>query len=173
MHLKKANVRGFWASSKASKQSRDATRSWRLRHFVSDVRRKDELQSSRKEADGSDEVLYFNTESIFYEIVKRNIKQLLEAGLIDFYAKYFFEPYEQFVEPKDDAQVLTLKELEGGFVVICVSLLICVIVFCLEWIFKLKDLILKSAILKSYFPAKFEWIEIFKKKKRTSFQTGG
>lgn len=55
--------------------------------------------------------------NFFYEVVNRKIKQLFDAGLIDFYAKDFFEPYSRNSKSKDDARVLTLNELEGGFVV--------------------------------------------------------
>lgn len=92
----------------------------------------------------------------YYEIFNKKILQLFEAGLFNQYAKEWFETRdikknEEFTEP---FKILTLGELEAGFVVCLVPLLFSAAAFCSEWTVVLKDLLVFHFIFHAFFKMK-------------------
>lgn len=89
----------------------------------------------------------------YFEIFNKKILQLFEAGLFDQYGKEWLERRnmkrnEEFAEP---FKILTLDELEAGFVVCIVPLLFSAAAFCCEWMVALKDLLVFWFIFHAYF----------------------
>lgn len=89
----------------------------------------------------------------YFEIFNKKILQLVEAGLFDQYSKDWMnsrdlKKNEEFAEP---FKILTLGELEAGFVVCMVPLLFSAIAFCLEWMVALKDLLVFQFIFHAFF----------------------
>lgn len=72
-----------------------------------------------------------------YHVIDAKLQQLLEAGLIDYSLRYWNDKWnpKRFVA-EDGPQVLTLKDLEAGFVVSLVPLIISVVIFACEHLTK-------------------------------------
>lgn len=92
-------------------------------------------------------------DSHYFKIFNKKILQLVEAGLFDQYGKAWLERRdmkrnEEFAEP---FKILTLDELEAGFVVCIVPLLISAAAFLYEWIVALKDLVVFWFIFHTFF----------------------
>lgn len=89
---------------------------------------------------------------LFSEIFARKFQQLTEAGLVDYNKRYWYHEInpKRWEIPKVP-EVLTLKELEAGFVVCIGTLALSAVVFCLEWLMTLKDLIVFNFIFKAFF----------------------
>lgn len=92
----------------------------------------------------------------FFKIFNEKISQLFEAGLFYQYGKDWLnrrdlKRNEEFTEP---FKILTLGELEAGFIVCIVPLVISMLVFGCEWLVVLKDLLVFLAIFRKYFAIK-------------------
>lgn len=101
-------------------------------------------------------VLYLPAHSIFFNLFNEKFKQMFEAGLFNFYIR---EITVGFVEKslkvfKEPFQVLTLEELEAGFVVSLIPLLFAIAVFCVEWMIVLKDLMIMKNIFQVFYEMK-------------------
>lgn len=101
-------------------------------------------------------VLMFPTHHRFYDSFNRKFRKMLEAGLFDFYVRELHEFLKRKVQqkPEQPFKVLTLEELEAGFVVSLFPLLLAVVVFCLEWLVLLKNLFLVSCVFSAYYHLK-------------------
>lgn len=101
-------------------------------------------------------VLVFPRYHFLFDIFNRKLQQYFEGGFTNFNTKVFREymnpkRFEIFEKP---FAVLTLIELEAGFVVCMLPLLFSIIVFSLEWLTALKDLTVFLFIFKRYFRMK-------------------
>lgn len=115
-------------------------------------------------------VLYFYAHDRFFESFNEKFKQMFEAGLFDQYIREVIElyirniPHGQLEEP---FKVLTLEELEAGFVVSVAPLFLAIAIFCLEWIVKAKDFVVVICIFQAFFKTRqVETDEIFKSRGR-------
>lgn len=91
-----------------------------------------------------------------FDVFDRKIQQYLEADLINYNNRFFLElknpkKFEKFEEP---FSVLTLEQLEAGFVVCLVPLLLSIFVFGFECLITLKDFIVFRIIFAKYFQIK-------------------
>lgn len=91
-----------------------------------------------------------------FETFDRKLQQYLEADLINFYlrpmrAQNNPKKYEKYAE---SFAVLTLMELEAGFVICIVPLALSLFVFVIEWISTLKNLAVCLFIFETYFAMK-------------------
>lgn len=101
-------------------------------------------------------VFAFYPEHYLYNVFDRKLQQYIEADLINYNVRAFKEnnnpkKYERFEEP---FAVLTLGELEAGFVVCMVPLVLSLFVFLIEWTPTLKDLTVFLFISKTFFEVK-------------------
>lgn len=82
--------------------------------------------------------LFFVPHHFFFEAIDKKIQQLLEAGLIEYHLKSHYtlrsENAAKLRKHTESFKVLTLGELEAGFVVSLVPLIISAFVFCVECI---------------------------------------
>jgi hypothetical protein len=74
-----------------------------------------------------------------FEIFDRKIQQLLSGGIINHYTEEWF----QYLNPKryahlksQDPEVLKMSDLEAGFMVWLITILIATLAFLFEWIFR-------------------------------------
>lgn len=89
---------------------------------------------------------------VLNEILPEKLQQLNEAGLIDYYMRYYFDALAQkLLRTESGPQVLTFEELEAGFVVCMIPLVISIVAFCIEWMITLKKLIVFHFIFKKFF----------------------
>lgn len=100
--------------------------------------------------------LDFPPNHFLFENFDRKLQHYIEADLINYntrsyYEEFFPEKFETFKEP---FAVLTLGELEAGFVVCLVPLVLSVFVFFIEWLSIVKDLIVFSIIFEKFFELK-------------------
>lgn len=87
----------------------------------------------------------------FFHAIDRKLQQLFEAGLIDYNTRYWFDrrdPRRNFVE--SGPQVLTLEELEAGFAICILPLILSAFVFVVEWMVTFKDLLITQIIFESF-----------------------
>lgn len=105
-------------------------------------------------------VLTMRPHHFMFDILNKKLQQYVEADLIQQNSNLEYgednpKKYEKYAEP---FAILKLGELEAGFVVWMVPLLFSIIVFTLEWIPTLKDLIVFLFIFKKYYDLKeSEW----------------
>lgn len=92
----------------------------------------------------------------FFEAFDRKLQQYIQAGLNGYNSKEFDEENnpEKFEKYKEPFAVLTLNELEAGFVVCIVPFVFSILAFGLEWLPTLKNLIVFLFVFKKYFVAK-------------------
>lgn len=92
----------------------------------------------------------------FFETFDRKLQQYIEADLVSFSTRNFHENSnpKKFEVHQEPFAVLTLSELEAGFVVCIVPLAFSILVFAFEWIEVLKNLIITQFIFIHYFEAK-------------------
>lgn len=84
----------------------------------------------------------------------RKLQQLFEADLINYYMRDFeivVDRAKTDNSPQEPFKVLTFEELEAGFVVCFVPLLFSIVVFMIEWIITLKNLLVFRSIFEAYF----------------------
>lgn len=97
-----------------------------------------------------------------FGIFDRKLRQYIEADLVNYNGRDFRrlsnpKGYEKATEP---FAVLTLEELEAGFVVFMVLLVSSILMFAIEWLPTFKDLMVFLYIFKKYFDIKqFEQFE--------------
>lgn len=87
----------------------------------------------------------------------RKLQQYIEADLINYNARIpdeFYGNPKRYAEHKEPFAVLTLGELEAGFVVCIVPFILSILVFGLEWLLTLKNLVIALIICKNYFKSK-------------------
>lgn len=100
--------------------------------------------------------LLFAAHHFFFDIFNRKLQQYVEGDFINYNNRRWVEEYnpKKFKENKTPFAVLTLKELEAGFVVSLAPLALSILVFGLEWMQILKDLIAFLFIFKTLFKVK-------------------
>lgn len=91
-----------------------------------------------------------------YKVFDRKIQQYIEADLINYNVRTWREfnnpkKYEPYKLP---FTILTLEELEAGFVISLVPLTLSLVVFCIEWMVMLENLIVFMYIFRNYFKTK-------------------
>lgn len=91
-----------------------------------------------------------------YEVFDRKIQQYIEADLINYNVRVWREvinpkKYEVLKEP---FAVLTLEELEAGFVVCFAPLVLSFLAFAIEWIATLKNLVVLHFTIRTYYGVK-------------------
>lgn len=101
-------------------------------------------------------VLLFPLHHFLYEIFNRKLHQYVDGGLNSYNTRDYEElmnpkKYEEYIEP---FAVLNLDELQAGFVVCLVPLVLSIVVFGFEWLPRVKDLIVFLFIFKTYFEVK-------------------
>lgn len=97
--------------------------------------------------------LDFESHHFLYEIFNHKLHQYIEADLVNFHKRFFNERFnlKKFEEFKEPFAVLNLKELEAGFVVCLIPIILSLLVFAIEWLPTLKDLFVFSFIFQNYF----------------------
>jgi hypothetical protein len=95
----------------------------------------------------------FKRNSEYFEIFDEKLQQLVTAGIIDHLISFRKEMlnlkrYAHLY--RDEPQVLTMKNLEAGFVIWLISVSIAVCVFICEWISRLHDMLVLEFILVAY-----------------------
>lgn len=101
-------------------------------------------------------VLVFNRYHFLFDIFDRKLQQYIEADLINFNINVLYENInpKKFEIIKDSFKVLTLGELEAGFVVCMLPLVFSILVFLIEWVPTLKDFSVFLSIFEIYFVMK-------------------
>lgn len=94
--------------------------------------------------------------NFLFETFDRKLQQYIEADLINYNVRAWKEKlnFKRFQTFKEPFAVLTLAELEAGFVICVTPLVLSVFVFLAEWIPTLKNLIVFHIIFKKYFERK-------------------
>lgn len=97
--------------------------------------------------------LHYPPQHFLFDTFDRKLQQYIEADLINYNIRTWNEEsdpkkYEEFEEP---FAVLTLGELEAGFVVCLVPLILSILVFCIEWLPNLKAFLVFQFALRSFF----------------------
>lgn len=99
-------------------------------------------------------VLIFEHHHYLFEVLNKKFEQLLEAHLIEYYIERDNdEPsYTKRLKKQEKPfKVLTLDELEAGFVVSMAPLVLSFVIFCFEWLSPLKDLLVFLYIFETYY----------------------
>lgn len=106
----------------------------------------------------------FPNHHFLFEIFDRKLQQYSEADLISYNTKEFKDKSDpnKFKDNEDPFKVLTLEELEAGFVVCLVPLIFSFLVFVLEWMPRMKDFIVFVFIFKKYLEVKEHEQKIFR-----------
>lgn len=106
----------------------------------------------------------------FPDSYDRKLQQYIEADLINYNIRDFQEENnpKRYEEHKTPFAVLNIRDLEAGFVVCLVPLALTILVFAVEWMLTLKNLLLFILIFKTYFDVKqqehFDHGELMKRK---------
>lgn len=99
----------------------------------------------------------FSPHSFFFTTFDRKLQQYIEADLINYnaviYESFYGNP-KRYAEFKEPFAVLTLGELEAGFVVCSVPFILSIFVFVFEWLPTLKNLTITWLVCKKYFQVK-------------------
>lgn len=100
--------------------------------------------------------LVFLRHHFLFDIFDRKLQQYVEADLVSYSTKEFNEANnpKKFEAHQEAFAILTLGELEAGFVVCMVPLVLSILVFFIEWMPVLKDLLVFLFIFKTYFDVK-------------------
>lgn len=101
--------------------------------------------------------LLFPANHFLFEIFDRKLQQYVEADLISYNILQWNDEDnpEKHVVQMEPFAILTLCQLEAGFVICLASLLLSFLVFCIEWMMNMKDLMIFHFIFKSYFNLKY------------------
>lgn len=99
------------------------------------------------------DVILFKRRHFLSQLLDIKIQQLQEHGLIDYYIgkdddEFNLNKLKKLQQP---FKVLTLDELKAGFVISTSPLIISFVVFCLEWMVTLLDLLIFHSTFKAYF----------------------
>lgn len=100
--------------------------------------------------------LLFNRHHFLFEIFDRKLLQYIEGDLIGYNLRFWEllgNPKRLKVD-KEPFSVLTLRELEAGFVICFVPLVLCFLVFAIEWMLTLKNLLVFLIFFQNYFEIK-------------------
>lgn len=100
--------------------------------------------------------ILFAAHHFLFDVFDRKLQQYVEADLVNYNTMKFNEEFmrarvEDFKKP---VAVLTLGELEAGFVVFMVPLALSIITFGLEWIQTLMDYTFALIIFETFFKMK-------------------
>lgn len=112
--------------------------------------------------------LQFEPLHFLLDIFDQKLQQYIEADLINYNNRRWIEDnnpkrFEKYQEPY---AILTLGELEAGFVVCMAPLALSVLVFLIEWIPTAKNLLAFHFIFKSFFEVKQDIVAIDSAKAR-------
>lgn len=101
-------------------------------------------------------LLFLRFYDFLFEIFDRKLQQYVEADLVNYNIRRWKDRANPnfFEEIKEPFAVLTLDELEAGFVVCLVPLVLSIFVFAIEWMPTSKDLLVFLFIFKKYFQVK-------------------
>lgn len=98
---------------------------------------------------GSFFCVYGEVNNLFWQILATKLQQLVEAGLIDYNMRLWIDVINiKRWKVESGPKVLTLEELEAGFVICLISIVISAVAFCFEWLITLKTFIVFNAIVK-------------------------
>lgn len=102
------------------------------------------------------QALQFPALHFLFEIFDRKLQQYIEADLINFNTRRWQEANDphKFQQYKEPFAVLTLGELEAGFVLCIMPIILSILMFGIEWMRTLKDLFVFIFIFKTYFRIK-------------------
>lgn len=100
--------------------------------------------------------LEFEPHHFLFDIFDRKLQQYIEGDFINFNNRVFngwndAKTYEEFRKP---FAILTLKDLEAGFVVCMMPFVLAILLFVIEWIPTLKNLIVFLCTFGRYFDLK-------------------
>lgn len=124
---------------------------------------------------GSFQCVCLAANDVLSEILPKKLQQLNEAGLIEYYMRYYFDAVSKIVlRTESGSKVLTLEELEAGFVVCMIPMGISLVAFCIEWLITLKHLTVYQFIFKKLFDSSLSsqqaafkiWIKKLKSNKK-------
>lgn len=92
--------------------------------------------------------------NFLFDVFNRKLQHYIEADLINYNAMVragIYDDPKKYAENKDPFAVLTLKELEAGFVVCIVPFILSIFVFGLEWLRTVLYLAANLFVLNEYF----------------------
>lgn len=91
-----------------------------------------------------------------FETFDKKLQQYSEGGFIGHHVNNIKAKFtiKRLQKTKKPFAVLTLAELEAGFVITLVPFVLCLFVFCSEWLVTTKDLIIFFVIFEKYFGTK-------------------
>lgn len=100
--------------------------------------------------------LVFRPHHFLLDAFDRKLQQYIEADLINYNTKIFYEINDpkNLKADEEPFAVLNLEELEAGFVVSLAPLFLGILVFAFEWIPTLKNLVVFLFIFKIFFKVK-------------------
>lgn len=99
------------------------------------------------------QALWFKPHHFMFDVLDRKLQQYTDGGLLKYNARDFEDEQnpKRFQELKKSFAVLTLGELEAGFVVCIVPFVLSVFVFIIEWMLTTKNLLIFLLMFKKYF----------------------
>lgn len=101
-------------------------------------------------------VFAFPRNHFLFEVFDRKLQQYIEGDLINYNTREWQESINRKTfQHKEPFAVLTFGELEAGFVVCLVPLILSGFVFCIEWLITLKNLLVFIIIFKKLFEEKY------------------
>lgn len=97
--------------------------------------------------------LVFQPNHMFYEVVDETMQRLAQNGVTEYHVKTCYEKFkpERFRKKEESYKILTLSELEAGFVVSLVPLILSFLVFCIEWLPSIKNIVMVGHIFKAFY----------------------
>lgn len=104
----------------------------------------------------SPRALVFPRNHFLFDIFERKLQQYIEADLANYNLRFWDEQGnpKRFEVYKESFAVLTLSDLEAGFVVCLVPLAFSIFVFAIEWMQTLKDFVVVLIIFRKFFDIK-------------------
>lgn len=112
-----------------------------------------EAKILQERSSGEHTVLYLPAHHKFFSSFNKKFKQMFEAGLFNVYLN---EEKEFFIKnttkvTEEAFKVLTMEELEAGFVVCMVPMLMAVTVFLCEWVVTTTTLVVTLCIFRAFY----------------------
>lgn len=97
--------------------------------------------------------LLFPQHHFLFEIFDQKLQRYIEADLVGYSLRFWDNEgnLKRFETYKKTFAILTLGELEAGFVVCLVPLVLSILVFAIEWLPTLKDLVVFLIIFQKFF----------------------
>lgn len=101
-------------------------------------------------------VFWFHPQHYLFKIFDRKLQQYVEANLVEYNVARWNEENDpkKFQKEEEPFAILTLGDLDAGFVVWMVPFVLSIFVFMLEWMPTLKDLLVFMMIFKKYYNIK-------------------